>query len=573
MSEKKVEMGVRLNTEQAHAKLQAFGRGMKNTFSNINRMADATSRHFGMVATTISALGSGLVLKKLFSVKEFAAFDDSMLRMRANAKLTVAEMAKFRDDLNKLISAEGMPRDEAGALAAKLSNRYKPDEILTMLGEADRLSDVKKVPLSDSLAVIDRIMKIYKQTPKQAREIVDSVIAANVELSNLDMILQRGMLKGSASKEYKEVLAIVSGLAKAGAESGRSVLAIETLLNVLERKEKTLKGAGIDIFKIDPKSGKKVEKNAIEILEELGPKVDAFRKKHGKQALFEDLEKNLGPGAGEGVPLMLEHLPSIKAAYKQQANAAAIAEPKAAAANDTWEESFNRIKETTAGIKEDVSFIYDIVKKPIKWLADNPTATKTATWTAGLAALGLGGGLLYSKGKGAVGAVKELFKGAGGLGAGVAMGKALEETAGVKPVFIAGAAPGVFGPLAGGAPDVPLKSLGLLAGGITFLITGALLEKEARESNTPEEFAMKNPESNDVMLDGDSLVLAKLFSNTLDTLNDQSIAQGAYPVEEPRVDNKIDIRVNVDQNGRAITTVEGKNTEVQVMAENRGSFR
>jgi hypothetical protein len=75
-------------------------------------------------------------------------------------------------------------------------------------------------------------------------------------------------------------------------------------------------------------------------------------------------------------------------------------------AEATWEKQLNKIKGHLGSIKTDFSFIYDLAKKPVKFMADSPNATKAAGYTAAAASVGILGYLAYSKGK-------DLFRGAG----------------------------------------------------------------------------------------------------------------------------------------------------------------
>ena len=152
---------------------------------------------------------------------------------------------------------------------------------------------------------------------------------------------------------------------------------------------------------------------------------------------------------------VFRQLDNFQKGIKDMGNAAQTAAERSAAAEKTWEEQLNKIKSNLAGIKNDLSWIYDLAKKPMKFAAESPNATKTAGYAAaGLSALVLGG-LAYGKGK-------EILRGLGKTGAGIAAGKAIETATGVTPVFVTNWPAGGIG-TADGVPGAAGKGGKLLS--------------------------------------------------------------------------------------------------------------
>ena len=430
MSDKnKVQLIFEAFTSGAESKLRAFGSSAKGTFSNIGKYVDYTTQKIGFMGTALTALSTGVVLKKLFSVGDFIPIDRALLMMQANLRMTAKEIDGFKTQLSTLAGKEGEDMTKVFATAQKLSVAYKPEDILKIMEASAKMSDATEEDISVTTDRLTQLMKIYRQTPGQAKEIADSLVASRLDLESLDVALQRSVMSGGAGGDYKELLALFAGLKKSGLDSTRILMRFEGAISALFEKSDKLKALGINPFKIDSKTGAKVKKNAVELLEELKPVIDKHSKRLGEDKLAEALDKVFGEGAGRGIPYMISQLDKLKKAREDQQNAAEIAGERQRKADETWGEQLSKIKAHLAGIKTDLSFIYDIAKKPVKFFAENEKLTKGAGYGAAGLELLIGGGLVYKKGK-------DFFKGLGSLGKGVAAGKALEAVAGITPVFV-----------------------------------------------------------------------------------------------------------------------------------------
>ncbi len=417
---------------------KTFGSSVKQVFADMHRVVDAANKTFGTFGKITAALGSGVVLKKLFSLDEFTKVDDALLMMQANLKMNARELENFKSKAADMAGGLGEDMGEIFKISSKLSKSFKPDDILKIMDASSMASHAMEQDLTGVTERIVQIMKMYRKTPEEAKSIAEAMVASNADSETLNTLLQRGILKGGAGKDYQEILAIAGALRKAGAESPRVVTAIESIMNSIEDNQSMLKAGGIDVFKIDPQTGKKVRKDITQILTELKPALDQARKRFKDDAAFNKaVDETFGPSAHEGIPFLISQIDAIKKAKEDQGNASQIAADRAAKAEEKWGEQLERIKGHLAKIKVDMSWVYDLAKKPLKFLADSPNLTKGLGYGAAGLSLAVLGGMAAGKGR-------EFLKNYKGTAIGVAEGKALEAAAGITPVFVTNW-PGGFG--------------------------------------------------------------------------------------------------------------------------------
>lgn len=163
--------------DSAWGKIDAFGQGVKNTFSDIQQAIDAGNKTFDTFGKMAAELSSGAVLKNLFSPQEFLAVDDALLIMQVNLKMNAHELDGFRE---KIVSLAGRAGEDMGALftlSAKLSKEFKPDDILKIVSASSTASHAMKSDLSAVSERIVQIMKMYHKAPDEATAIAQALQA------------------------------------------------------------------------------------------------------------------------------------------------------------------------------------------------------------------------------------------------------------------------------------------------------------------------------------------------------------------------------------------------------------
>lgn len=389
----------------------------------------------GILGNAATALSTGLVLKKLFSVADYMPVDDALLRMRVNFKNTAKEMDAFKKQLTALAGETGEEQGRVFQMASKLSLAYKPADIAEIIKQADRISDATKAPLESSQEGLVQIMKLYKLSAKEAQEAADAIVASRVDLESLDVVMQRLAMRSGTKKDYTEVLGFIRGMSKAGIDKPRLIAQMNEAMQMLEDKAERLQHSGIKVFSTDA-SGNRVWRDKIEVLKDLEKYIIKTKKTMSSEKFNKELDEAFGvPKTLPKLQFLFDHLKDFESGVKDMGNAAEIAEDRAGAGAETWVKQLDKIKAHLGGIKNDLSFIYDLAKKPVKILADSPNLTKAAGYTAaGLSAVILSA-LTY-------GNIKNALKGLGATGAGIVVGKEIQAATGVTPVFVVNMPPG-----------------------------------------------------------------------------------------------------------------------------------
>jgi len=422
--------------QQGEKALRSFRTHVQNTAQKVQQL----TANVGVLGQAATALSTGLVLKKIFSISDYMPIDDALLRMRVNLKANSAEMDVFKNKIASLSGKTGLDIGQAFQGANKLSLMFpKQDEILQVMKTSDKVAKTLKEPYDIVQDRITGIMKICRLGIKDVEGIGNALIAAQVNMESLDTVMQRLALHGGAKKSYIEEMGMLRGLGIAGMNNPRVFLQLNNILNAINDHPDMMKASGI----------KTEGRSQIEILKDLEIYMEKHRKKMSSVKYDEAVNKFFGPNGRQDLDFIFSQLDNLKKGTEEIGHASEIAAKRSAAAEETWENQLNRIKAITGGIKTDLSSIYNLAKNPVKFMADHENLTKAAGYTAAGVSAAVLAGLGY-------GGIKKVFSGVGKTGLGVAKGKVLEEVTGVTPVFVVNMpAGGIMG------SDIPGKT-GLL---------------------------------------------------------------------------------------------------------------
>ena len=559
---------------RSNSGIRTFGTSVKQQFAAISRTVDAASEHFGLFGTAITALSTGLLLKKMFSVRDFIPIDDALLTMQANLHMTARELQDFKSQLAGLSGKEGQDIKALFGSAANLTRAYGPGESINILKESIRGSEALTQDTAGFTDRIVHIMKMYKLGADDAKEIADSLIAARTNIEQLDIVFQRGVLKGGAGKDFKDIVAVVGALNRSGVASPRVLTAVENTITSIEKKTATLRASGIDPFKIDPKSGEKKKKTIIDLLDDFDRLIKRSEKKGiDKQKIEENFDQAMGGGAYETIRFLITQRENLNKAIQDQENASQIAAERSAVAEQKWDKQLGKIRNTIQGIKVEYSGLYDLAKKPIQAIADAPGAVKAgALGAAGLALTATG--LLVGK------KVGGFFGAIGKKATGLAAGKAVEAATGVNPVFVTnwpanmggggavdtaigaagGAAAGQAGKIAAFAKWIPWAAiaagsltLGAITAGVTGGLTGAYAIGDSLTGGSGENWINRMADS-----------LAKSFHEAVRLKDSERPNAGFQAREMP-----VSINLNIDKDLRVTAKTDDPNTRIDLP---RGNF-
>jgi hypothetical protein len=440
-------------------------KGFQGFAQRTGQVVSDLTQKFGFLGNAAAALSSGLVIKKIFSLQEYLPIDDSLLRMRVNLKATGAEMDILKNKIAAFAGEKGQNIGTSFQVANKLSLNFNQGDILQILDKADKMSKATGDSLDLTSASMVEMIKLFKVSNKEFGGLADHVIASRINMEKLDTIMQRLALHGGGKKDFIESLGMVRGLEIAGITKMRSIVAVNSVLDTINNKGFILESHGIKVK----------GRSQLEVLTDLQTYINKMQKTHSAAENLKQAESFFGAGGKEAMDFVFAHMKDFQAGIDEMGHASEIATGRAAAGAETWENQLNRIKGHLGGIKTDLSTIYDLAKKPVKFMADSPKATKAVGWTAAglsvavLAALGYGN-------------IKNVLKTVGKTGVGIAEGKAIEAATGITPVFVTNmpaggimgaGGPGTMGTLA--KVGKWLGGLGVAGAGVTIAAIGTAI--------------------------------------------------------------------------------------------------
>ena len=271
--------------------------GFRSWASKTARDVEYLTQKIGFLGTAATALSTGLVLKKLFSLADFMPVDDALLRMQVNLKTSAKELDKFKNQLSDLAGHEGLDQGKTFQSAYKLSHAYRQEDILQIIKASDMAAKALKQDIDPVQDRLVQIMKLYKLAPSEAHGVAEALAASRVDMETLDTILQRLALRGGSKKDYTQTLGMLLGLKKAGMDNPRSVGQVNEVLEMIQNKADLLQRSGVRVYDIDRTTGEKKWRDQIEVLKDLQSYLAKYKKTLTSEKYNELLNKAFGDNA------------------------------------------------------------------------------------------------------------------------------------------------------------------------------------------------------------------------------------------------------------------------------------
>lgn len=563
MPDLKVYLELIAKSEKFQSGLKAGERsleGFKNFVSRTSDVIQNLTRNIGFLGNAAAALSGGLVLKKLVGLSDYLPIDDALLRMRVNLKLTGKELDELKSKIAAVAGERGIEQGTAFQSAYKLSFYYKPDEILEIIKISDEAADAMQAPYDVVQDRIIQILKLYKLTAKEAKSVADALVASRVDVESLDTVMQRLVLRGGAKKEYIQTLGMLRGLGISGMSNQRVIMQLNETLQAITDKADILEASGIKVRNI-AKDGTVEWRDQLDVLKDLEVYMNKWKKNISSKEFDEKLNQVFGPNARQRLDFIFSQKENFKKGMVEMANAAQIAAERSAAADETWAKQLDRVKSELGSIRTDLSFIYDLAKKPVKFAADHPGVTKAAGYGAAALSIGVLGALGF-------GTLKKVFGGLGKTAIGVAEGKALQDLAGVTPVFVTNWPAGGIVPGIPGYPGKITKGIGLAAFGVT---AAAIMEAGIASGTSilSAKDALRGGSGKNWINEGVGW-WAEKFGMKKDIMLADRIYDWLHK-ERPEVKNDIKLNIRIDKEGRVMTETGNNHTDITVDL-NRGVF-
>lgn len=430
--------------------VRKFGRAVKGELDALGRFAGSVEGRLAQLGLGVSAVALGV---------QSANLDKELTQLKLTAGGTADEVGRLRDTLFAAQSATGQGVDELkGGVDALIAGGLSMAEAIATVDPMAETLAVAKTnadALAKAMGVASKQFDIDLSNTEEARLLLDKMVVAgragNAELEDLPNIFARiGNSAKSSNLGIDQTLALVEALSLVEPSAERLATLTDSTLRVFTNArymQAAGKATGVKFFDADGS-----RRDALDVIgdiksryDKLETDVDRFRfinRAFGKTDL--DTQRGLKTLLdGDSLGRLDEIFSEISGA------GGTIARDLPEAISNAVDQT-GRLKgvlrEAADGFAKPIN---DALSNTIKWGLDSKEngglgLDGTDIIAGGVVgALGLFGAARYG-GK----AIKGLAGKFGGVAAGVATGKALEEAAGVQPVYVVNM-PGDFGGLGG----------------------------------------------------------------------------------------------------------------------------
>lgn len=449
---------------------RTFGAQVRSEFARMKSMA--TSLH-GQLA------GLGLAVGFAQMAKDTAVFERDMRQLQVNIGASRSEMEAWRREAFENQKRYGTLLADQKELADSLQAAGLDMNAIRAAAEpVSKTLAVAKTSaekLGKAMGVAREQFGIDISDKRATEELLDKMVVAgrlgNAELENLPDIFARvGGRAKEANFNLDQTMALVETLSKSEPQSDRLSTLVDSTLRVFTNAKymkDASKATGVNFFDVDG-----ARRNPIDVIKDIKVAYDKLKTDAQRNSFLDAAFGKTDMDTQRGLKKALEDgtLATIDQFYKEIKNASGTVDKDLKTAMDNAVTQVNRLK---GALKESVENGFgrplgEAITKTIKKLMDSP---EQGGWgltgnqmMAGGAAAAVG---TYALGRLGQGAISKLSRGAVGTAGGVAVGKALESTAGVQPVYVVNMPACCIGGTGGGLGDLIGKgSKGAAAGGL-----------------------------------------------------------------------------------------------------------
>lgn len=453
-----------LDPQQWGSGLRSAGGSLKSFTGMARREIGALRDFMGSTAGRLTSLAGGMSVAN--ELIRSAKMDQSLTRIGISASLTQAQVGSLRSELFQMGKQSGENiADLEGATAALFAQGLGYESVTNAVKGINKtlpLTTASAGSLADALGVASTAFDMDLSQPGKAQEMLDKMATAgnqaNAELHQLAPLVSRvGVNARAGGFGFEQMLGFVEGLSKIEANPERlGTLADSTLR--LFTNAKYLKDAqsatGVKFFDTDGS-----RRDPLVVLAEIKKRMDRMKTDAQRESFLSKAfgEADLDTIKGLRTLLTGNMLDKVGEFTRNIENGTGAVEKELPRALNNAVSQSGRLKssliEAADGFGQRIN---DVLSAGIKKALD-PKAQGGLGLSGGELMAGGAAGLVaaYAGGRVLKGAAGKLLGGTAGLAGGVAMGQALEHAGAATPVFVVGAAPGVFGGAGGmGMPGV-----------------------------------------------------------------------------------------------------------------------
>ncbi|MBL8260937.1 MAG: phage tail tape measure protein [Xanthomonadaceae bacterium] len=463
-----------LDPQQWGSGLRSAGGSLKSFTGMARREVGALRDFMNSTAGRLTSLAGGVSAAN--ELMRSARMDKSLGQIGLNAGATDKQVSALRSSLFGMAKDSGAAVDGlqqgmnalvAGGLSLKAS-----ENTLQGINKALPVTGAQAETLAGALGVASTAFQFDLEKPSMALDLLDKMTVAgrkgNAELENLSNIFARVGVNGAAAgMSFEQTLAFVEGLSLIERQPERLATLADSTLRLFTNskyRQDAQKATGVKFFETDGS-----RRDPLVILAEIKKRMDRMRTDAEREAFLSKAfgEADLDTIKGMRTLLTGDMLSKVGAIQADISKAGGTIDRDLPRALANAVDQSGRLKATLIEAADGFGLrINNVLSAGIKKALD-PKSQGGLGLSGGELMAGGAAGLVaaYAGGRVLKGAAGKLLGGTAGLAGGVAMGQALEQAGAATPVFVVGAAPGVFGGAGGVGMPGAVGTAGGAAGG------------------------------------------------------------------------------------------------------------
>ncbi|TKA91812.1 phage tail tape measure protein [Guyparkeria sp. SB14A] len=559
---------------------------------DMQRFSSRSSRYLGKLQGATAALGRSMeamggkyaamatggvaAYKSIQAVVDSGQTDKALIRVQQMAGATQEMAANLRKELHGMAEETGQSFDSLlggfGNLVQAGMSWEEAMSSISAINPAMAVTGARAETLSSALTVAAKSFEFDLSNPEKVVEILDQMVVAGdagkAELEDLSGIFSRvGVNAKTAGLSFEDTLGFIEQLSQDVENPERLTTLVDSTLRLFTNQKylnRASKATGVSFYNAEGD-----RRAAFDVIEDISEQYQKLETDQQRSSFIENAFGAADLDTIRGLRILLAegNIPAAREISSQIGDAAGDIEKRLPGAINNAVDQANRLKATLREAADGFAQpINDTLVKAAKYLLDEQKLSGGELMTGGVVA-GIAGlaGMRYG-GKG----LQKLAGKMGGLGSGLAVGKALEETTGVQSVYVVNMPSG--GMMGGGGPGgkprprrnlrLPSRRQMLLGGGAvtaaggvgyavgTNIYKGALSQDNAMGWEGGAKLG-------DAIGEGVARTLA-FFGN-----EDAKRAVEINEREEKRM--KGDLRIKIDQEGRAkVQSVSAENLDIDI---------
>lgn len=428
----------------------------------------------GSTVGRLTSLAGGVTLAG--ELMRSAKMDKTLTQIGLTAGASRREMVGLRRELFGMAKESGANVDSlqqgANALIAQGLGLKSTLNTLQAINKATPVTGANPDSLAGALGVASTAYQFDLDKPKMALDLLDRMTVAgrkgNAELESLSSIFARvGVNAAAGGFGFDQTLGFIEGLSMIERQPERlATLADSTLRLFTNAKYRgdAQKATGVKFFETDGS-----RRDPLVVLGEIKKRMDRMRTDSQREAFLTKAfgEADLDTIKGMRTLLTGDMLGKVNTFTREIAAGGGTIERDLPRALANAVDQSGRLKaaliEAADGFSQRInSGLSSGIKKLLDSKADGGYGLTGEQLMGGAA---VGTLAAYAGGRVLKGAAGRFLGGSAGLATGVAMGQALDKAGAATPVFVVGAAPGVFSGAGAGSMGLPGAAGGAAGGG------------------------------------------------------------------------------------------------------------